>query len=103
MFFLAKSYATLARRASEGNAFIPRWRVGLVLVGGLALFAAVLLFPSTALAQKTLRWKFKPGDELGVKIEQRTVSTVSFGSKSAKTTLEMTLETLWKAEAADEK
>src|SRR5258706_14640839 len=94
MVFLAKSYAPLARRASEGNAFIPRLRVGLVVVGGVAFFAGVLLFPSTALAQKTLPWKLKGGDELAVQNEQRPASTVSFRSQSAETTVEMTLETL---------
>src|SRR5436305_12703762 len=98
MLFLAKSYATLARRASEGRGFIPRWRVGPVMRYGPMVFAAFLMTAAPALAQKTLRWKLKAGEVLAVKIEQRTVSTVSFGSKSAKTTLEMTLETVWKVE-----
>jgi hypothetical protein len=101
MFSGVTANSTLSRSASEGKTRIPRWRVGVVWRAGLIFCLACILTPSPVLAQKTLRWKLKAGDELPVIIEQRTVSTVSFGSKSAKTTLDMTLETLWKVEAAD--
>jgi hypothetical protein len=58
---------------------------------------------SPAFAQKTLRWKLKPGDQLQVNIQQQTLSTVTIANKPVKTTLEMRLETLWKVDSADEK
>lgn len=67
----------------------------------LALFFAGA---SPALARKTLRWKLKPGDTLQVNITQQTASTVTISSKPpVKTTLEMSLETVWSVDDADEK
>jgi len=63
----------------------------------LIIFAA-----SQALAQKTLRWKLTAGDQLAVDVTQQTTSTVTIASKPVKTTLEMTLETLWTVDSASE-
>lgn len=70
------------------------------LLLGLTVFLAAA---SPALAQKTLRWKLKPGDRLQANIQQQTLSTVTIANKPLKTTLEMTLETLWSVDSADEK
>jgi hypothetical protein len=61
---------------------------------------------SPALAQKNLRWKLAAGDQLQVNVNQQTTSSVIIpgnAMKSVKTTLEMTLETLWTVDSADEK
>ena len=96
MLLTVKANSTLARRASEGDTQCPRLRVGLVLT-------ILLATASPTLAQKPLRWKLKPGDQLQVNIEQQTLSTVTVASKPpVKTTLEMTLETVWSVDSADE-
>ena len=63
----------------------------------------VLALASPAFAQKSLRWKLKPGDKFQVNITQQTTSTVTISSKPVKTTLEMSLETLWSVDDANEK
>ncbi|MBC7853764.1 MAG: hypothetical protein IAF94_10035 [Pirellulaceae bacterium] len=75
-----------------------RKRVGLVLGIAILLTAA-----SPALAQKTLRWKLAAGDQLQVNVIQQTTSTVTIASKPVKTTMDMTLETLWSVDSADDK
>lgn len=80
------------------NTTLPRLRVEFVL-GVAILFAN----SSPALAQKTLRWKLQPGDQFAVTVSQQTTSTVAIGSKPVKTSMELTLETHWSVESADEK
>src|SRR6478672_10443908 len=68
----------------------------------LVLLAAA----SPALAQKNLRWKLAAGDQLQVNVNQQTTSSVIIpgnAMKSVKTKMEMTLETLWTVESANEK
>lgn len=101
MFLTAKANATLTRSASEGMTVLPRWRFGLVLT-----LAILLVSASPALAQKNLRWKLAAGDQLQVDVNQQTTSSVIIpgnAMKSVKTKMEMTLETLWTIESADEK
>lgn len=79
----------------------PRLRFGLVFAAVLLLAAA-----SPALAQKNLRWKLAAGDQLQVNVNQQTTSSVIIpgnAMKSVKTKMEMTLETLWTVDSADEK
>ncbi|MGI8980505.1 MAG: hypothetical protein ACR2FY_14855 [Pirellulaceae bacterium] len=97
MFRIFKAASTLTRRASAGETPFPRWRFGLVLVVAIICCAA-----SPALAQKTLRWKLAAGDQLQVNVSQQTTSTVTIASKPVKTTMEMTLETLWSVDSADQ-
>jgi hypothetical protein len=102
--------STLARRASEGDAVFPRWRVGLVSRVGLVLvFALFLTPPSPALAQKTLRWKLEAGDQLQVNVSQQTFAEApifipdkELKVKMVKSTIELTLETVWTVDSADE-
>jgi hypothetical protein len=80
---------------------LPRLRFGLVFAAVSLLAAA-----SPALAQKNLRWKLAAGDQLQVNVNQQTTSSVIIPGdaiKSVKTTMEMTLETLWSVDSADEK
>ena len=97
MFAISKAASTPSRRASEGTACVPRLRVGLVLS-----LAIIFSTASPALAEKTLRWKLAAGDQLQVNVSQQTTSTVTIASKAVKTTMEMTLETLWTVNSADE-
>lgn len=62
----------------------------------------LLASATPALAQKTLRWKLKPGDQLQFNIQQQTLSTVTIANRPLKTTLDMTLETHWSVDSADE-
>jgi hypothetical protein len=78
------------------NTTLPRWRCGLVVLFLLAT-------TSPTLAQNTLRWKLQTGDQFAVTVSQQTTSTVAIGSKPVKTTLEMTLETHWSVDSADDK
>ena len=98
MFAAVKADTTLARRASEGDTLFPRWRFGLVM--GLAI---VLVGTSPVLAQKTLRWKLQPGNQFQVNVSEQKNSSVTITGKPVKMTMEMTLETLWKVDSADEK
>jgi hypothetical protein len=86
---------------SIGDFSLPRLRFG--LVSSLAIFLAAA---SPALAQKNLRWKLAAGDQLQVNVNQQTTSSVVIpgnAMKSVKTRMEMTLETLWSVESANEK
>ncbi|MFN0019414.1 MAG: hypothetical protein ACKVP0_14205 [Pirellulaceae bacterium] len=98
MKIFAKSVTSLARRASEEVPFLPRWRVGIVVS-----IAILLITASPVLAQKTLRWKLKAGEQLQVNVTQQKTATTTIAGKPVKMTEEMTFETLWSVDSADEK
>ena len=88
----------LTQIAHEGQVVLPRMRFGLVFGTALLLASA-----SPAFAQKALRWKLAVGDQLHVNVSQQTTSTVTIAGKPVKTTMEMTLDTEWRVDSADEK
>ncbi|MCE9524730.1 MAG: hypothetical protein K8R36_01600 [Planctomycetales bacterium] len=98
MIILAKAVTLETRRVSEGGTSLPRLRVGLLLS-----LAILLITASPALAQKTLRWKLKAGDQLQVNVTQQKTATTTIAGKPVKMTEEMTFETLWSVDSADEK
>ncbi len=69
----------------------------------LIVLTLLISTSSPALAQRPLRWKLAAGDQLQVNVTQQTTSSVIIAGKPVKTTLELTLETLWSVDSANEK
>jgi hypothetical protein len=59
--------------------------------------------PVVARGQTLLRWKLKPGEKLGLTVQQETESQVAFSGKSATTKIELIVELQWLVSAADDK
>ena len=68
----------------------------------LLVLTLLISTSSSALAQKPLRWKLAAGEQLQVNVTQQTTSSVIIAGKPVKTTMELTLETQWSVDSADE-
>jgi hypothetical protein len=66
----------------------------------VAIVLFVLLLTTAASAQTLLRWKLKEGEAFTVEIAQKTDSVVAFGTKSAATTIDLTMTLSWKVARA---
>jgi hypothetical protein len=65
---------------------------------GKILLGTVLLLVAGAqqgLAQQQLRWKFQPGEQFKVTVEQKTVSTTRVADQSLKMMVELAVEEKW--------
>jgi hypothetical protein len=68
------------------------------LAGSLLLALSVL---SQTVSAEELRWKFAPGEQWKVTLHAETSSTSTLDTKTLKTKLETTVETLWTIDAID--
>ncbi len=71
-----------------------RW-VTLMVAG----FFVGLCAPS--FAQTSLAWNLKAGEKYDLHVEQQTASTVTVVTKTTKTAIEMTLDSVWRVESVD--
>ncbi len=72
------------------------------MLSHVLLIALLAGIPSPrAMAQTTLAWKLKAGEEFGLHVEQQTTSTVTVVNKIVKTTIEMTLDSTWSVESVE--
>ena len=72
--------------------------------GKIMLGTVLLLVASgpVCLAQQELRWKFRPGEQLKVSVEQKTVSNTRVADQSLKMTVQLTVEEKWEVKEVAE-
>lgn len=88
-------------KTRAGSRSSRRARVlGVAAVVVLAL-ASVPGGSSARAAAPSLRWKFKPGETIHYRIDQKTVTQAMFNGQSIKTTVSQTIETDWAVKSVD--